>query len=154
MPASTRPLPQDLRAKAVKGAEGGLYEAFQRIFETGAHAAIEAFRASPVESFAQADLQLAGSLVSEGNRDNALHRSAGGQHAHDTAHQFRGLARTRGGFHDEALPKRIANAFAGGIVVGQSYRRHGIFLRSCSVSSASRRFFAARDSWLGPQTGR
>src|ERR1700722_13482570 len=139
------------------GADGRFLETLQSVFEMDTLARvieIGALRTCPVELFAQADFQLTGGLMRESYSDDGFDRSAVGQHAHDSADQLRSLAGTGRSFHDQALAHRIAYSLAGGLVIGQNRRSHGIFLRSWRAYRESFRFFPVRTSSLGPQTGR
>src|SRR5262249_52877938 len=140
----------------VNGANGGLLERFQSVFEALALARICGRRARFVEFLAKADFQLARRFVSEGDRHNPVDRGqAAAQDLHDARHQLGGLSGSGRRLDDEALAERFANGPpCFGVADGRPKWSHGMFLKSTNASNWSPFFRLIRSSSWGPQTQR
>jgi hypothetical protein len=81
------PLPQDLRAEGMNGANGGFFQALERVFERGLPEALL------IEFFAQAQFQLSGCFMRERHRGDFIDGGFLFAENRDNApHQFGGLA--------------------------------------------------------------
>ena len=73
--------------------------------------------AGALEAGAQAQLELAGGLLGEGHRDDAIDaRAAVGQHVDDAADELARLAGAGRRLDDHRLVEGVADAVAGGLI--------------------------------------
>ena len=120
-------LAKDLRAERVDGADGGFLEMFEGLFEMPALFGGR-LQTRTVETLAKPQLQLSGGFVREGDRDNAVDAGdSGAKDVQDAPDEFGGLAGAGGGFDDEGLGERVADAVARASVIETGSRRgvHG-----------------------------
>ena len=151
-----RTLAQDQRAEGVDGADRGLFQVLQSGLDVGHFGGNGSTGPRDIELLAQAQLQLARRLVGEGYGDDFIDfREAGLENAHDAANKLRRLARSGGGFDDEALGERFANPVARTLVLVPGLGAHGVLRSSTKPSSrGSCCLLRARCSSYGPHTGR
>jgi len=121
-----RPLAQELGTETVNGGDVGLLEVSQRVFQVtpalggrcrrwalGAPSARELLARS-LEAGAETQLELAGGLLGERHRDDAIDRRVAlGEDVDDPLNELGRLPGTRRRFDDQRLVEGVANPFAG-----------------------------------------
>jgi hypothetical protein len=148
-----RPLTQQIGAERVDGADVRFFEVMHRGIEQAAGGGVGAgFRPRALELFAKTQLQLAGRLLAERDRDDLADRGASlGDQRDDASDQLGGLAGARRGLDDQRLVELAGDQLA---ILRHSAgaRAHGIFLNASRSMNSFGSLRLVRSSSREPHT--